>query len=256
MFARGPVPAAILSILLLGWASAARAQLTVAAASDLQTVLPQISERFQRSTGRTLRIAYGSSGNFIAQIQNGAPFDLFLSADTEYVQRLVSSGHAIGSTEVEYATGRLAIWARSDRHVDVSHGMALFSEAAFKRIAIANPQHAPYGRAAVAALRKSGAYERVKDHLVLGENIAQAAQFVESGNADVGFIALSLTTSPSLRASGQAVEVPADLYPPIRQAAVMLAGSNQPALARQFLTFLTSPEVSALFQASGFGPAR
>jgi molybdate transport system substrate-binding protein len=134
--------------------------------------------------------------------------------------------------------------------------MSLFADPSIRKIAIANPQHAPYGRAAVAALQKAGVYDQVAGRLVLGENIAQAAQFVESGNADAGLIAMSLALSPSLRASGRWVEVPADLYPPIRQSAVVLALSTRQAQSRQFLAFLTSPEVVALFQRSGFGAAK
>jgi len=247
---------ASIGVALLGAPAVARAELTVAAASDLQTVLPQITAQFQRVSGETVRVAYGSSGNFVAQIQNGAPFDLFLSADTEYVQRLVASGHAVGSTAMEYATGRLVLWARSDRHLDLTRGLALLPDAAVRTIAIANPQHAPYGRAAVAALQHAGVYDTVKSRLVLGENIAQAAQFVESGNADAGLIAMSLAVAPSLRASGNYREVPQDLYPPIRQGAAVLSRSTQRAAAEQFLTFMKRPEIVALLQASGFGAPR
>jgi molybdate transport system substrate-binding protein len=247
---------AALVLLLLGHGALARAELTIAAASDLQVVLPQIADRFTKATGQTLRIAYGSSGNFVSQIQNSAPFDLFLSADTEYVQRLVSSGHAVGATATEYATGRLALWARTDRHLDVSRGLALLADPSVRTIAIGNPEHAPYGRAAMAALQQSGSYEQAKRRLVLGENIAQAAQFVESGSADAGLIALSLALSPALRAAGVFWEVPQTLYPPIRQEGVVLTRSTQRGAAEQFLAFLTRPDIARLLQASGLGAAR
>src|SRR5206468_9754557 len=173
--------------LIAGGAPRCLAQgLTVAAASDLQSALPAIASRFENATGQPVRLTFGSSGNFFAQIQNGAPFDLFLSADIDYPRRLASSGLAERGSLREYAVGRVVLWTRTDSGVDVKRGLAVLEDSRVRRIAIANPEHAPYGRAAVAALRHEGLYDRVRDKFVLGENISQAAQFADSGSADVG----------------------------------------------------------------------
>jgi molybdate transport system substrate-binding protein len=225
----------------------------VAAASDLQAVMTDIAARFQESTGQTLRVSFGSSGQFAAQIQNGAPFDVFLSADDTYVTRLVDSGRAVRGTVVQYATGRLALWSRNDRGVDLSRGIRALDDPRVRRVAIANPEHAPYGRAAVEALRKAGMYERVRSRLVLGENISQAAQFAQTGNADVGLIALSLTRSPAMDRIGRAMELPQGTYPAIRQSGVLLTRAAANGAARAFLAFMTTPGIAALLRASGFG---
>jgi molybdate transport system substrate-binding protein len=230
-----------------------RAQVAVAAASDLQAVLPEVAARFQQSTGQAVRISYGSSGQFAAQIQNGAPFDVFLSADEAYVERLVDSGHAVRGSIVQYAFGRLALWTRTDRGVDISGGLRALGNARVRRIAIANPEHAPYGRAAVAALRNAGLYDQVRARLVLGENISQAAQFAQTGNADAGLIALSLTRTAAMQRVGRAVELPSDTYPPIRQTGVLLMRATANRTARAFLDYMTSPETAALLRSSGFG---
>jgi molybdate transport system substrate-binding protein len=228
----------------------------VAAASDLQSVLPELASRFQRDTGSTIKTTLGSSGNFVAQIQNGAPFDVFLSADVDYAQKLVASGHADAKSLYEYATGRLVLWTRNDTGIDVRRGLAVLRDARVRRIAIANPEFAPYGRAAVAALRHEKLYEAVQRKLVLGENIAQAAQFVESGNADVGIIALSLASGPALRASGTYVQIPQAAHPPIRQAAVVLSRSRNRETALQFVAYLKRPEIVRLLEGFGFNDPR
>ena len=234
----------------------ASAQLTVAAASDLQNVMPAIAERYEQATGQKVRVSFGSSGQFFSQIQNGAPFEVFLSADESYVTLLVNSGHAIGSTVVPYASGRLAIWSRQDRGLNLSQGLLALANPKVRRIAIANPEHAPYGRAAVDALRKSGIYDQVRPRLVLGENVAQAAQFAHTGNADAAVIALSLTLVPAMLTAGTSVEVPADAYTVIRQTGVVLTRAPDKDRARRFLTFLTSRDIAALLAASGFGAPR
>jgi len=234
----------------------ASAQLTVAAASDLQNVMPTIVQRYEQATGQKVRVSFGSSGQFFSQIQNGAPFDLFLSADESYVKMLVDSGHAVGSAVVPYASGRLAVWSRSDRGLNLSKGLLGLTDPHVRRIAIANPEHAPYGRAAVDALQKSGIYDQVRSRLVLGENVSQAAQFAQTGNADAAVIALSLTRTPSMLAAGTSVEVPPDAYAIIRQTGVVLTRAPDKERARQFLAFLTSRDIAALLAASGFGSSR
>src|SRR4051812_13562107 len=226
-------------------ASAAGAQtLAVAAASDLQAALPVIADRFEKATGRKVAVTFGSSGNFFSQIQNGAPFDVFLSADSAYPKQLEAAGLAERGSMVTYARGRIVLWTRRDSGVDVARGLLALADAAVRRIAIANPEHAPYGRAAVAALKSAKIYEGVKDKFVLGENIAQTAQFAQSGSADVGIIALSLALTPTLKTSGRYVDVSHALYPPIDQSAVIIAASRQKPLAHQFIDFLQKPDVA------------
>ena len=252
-FRAGALAAIGLAMVLVSPCSGAPATLIVAAASDLQAVLPEIAARFQRTTGQTLRLAFGSSGQFLSQIQNGAPIDVFLSADDAYVWRLVDSGHADRSTVTPYATGRIALWTRTDRGLDLTNGLSSLADPRIRRIAIANPEHAPYGRAAVEALRRAGVYDQVRTRLVLGENVSQAAQFAQTGNADVALIALSLTLAPAMRSSGHGREIAPEAYSPIRQTGVVVARSPSGELGRQFLAFLTQPEVGALLGNSGFG---
>ena len=250
-------PSLVQTVLLAAFAMTTPAQshaqvLTVAAASDLQSALPVIVAGFERDTGQRVRLTFGSSGNFFTQIENGAPFDVFLSADIDYPRRLERSGQAERGSLSEYATGRLVLWTRTDSGIDVRRGLTVLADARVRRIAIANPEHAPYGRAAVAALRREGLYERVREKFVLGENISQAAQFVESGGADAGLIALALAVSPALKSSGTYFDVPESWYPPIDQAAIVLAASRNKPLARQFIDYLKKPEVARILQSFGF----
>jgi len=224
----------------------------VAAASDLQSALPAIVAQFEKDTGQHVRLTFGSSGNFFAQIENGAPFDVFLSADVDYPRRLERSGQAERGSLYEYATGRLVLWTRTDSGIDVRRGLTVLSDARVRRIAIANPEHAPYGRAAVAALRHEGLHERIRGKFVLGENISQAAQFAQSGSADVGIVALSLALSPALKSSGTYIDIPEAWYPPIEQAAVILASSRHKALARRFIEYLKTPDGKRNLQSYGF----
>jgi molybdate transport system substrate-binding protein len=240
----------VLAILALALPSA-QAPLIVAAAADLQTVMPEIATRFERDSRVPVKVTYGSSGNFFAQIQNGAPFDVFFSADVDYPRRLVESGHADRDSFYEYATGHLVLWTRGDSTVDVSGGLASLTSAAIRRIAIANPKYAPYGRAAVAALEHEQLYSRVQSKLVLGENLSQTAQFAQTGNADVAVISLSLALGPTLT-NGRYSEIPLTFYPPIRQGAVVLGASRNKPAARQLLAFLRRPDTARLLTTFGF----
>jgi molybdate transport system substrate-binding protein len=242
----------IVTCLLLACRVVSAQDLTVAAASDLQSALPAIASEFEKQTGQHVRLTYGSSGNFFTQIENGAPFDIFLSADIEYPRRLEQTGQAERGSLYEYANGRLVLWTRMDSGIDVRRGLTVLMEARVRRIAIANPEHAPYGRAATAALRHEGLYERVRPKFVLGENISQAAQFAQSGSADVGIVALALALSPTLKASGVYVGIPESWYPPIEQAAVVLASSRHKLLARRFIDYLKSPDSVRILQSYGF----
>ncbi|HEX5111144.1 MAG TPA: molybdate ABC transporter substrate-binding protein [Vicinamibacterales bacterium] len=239
--------------------SPARA-LSVAAASDLQTTLPGLVARFERSAGVKVAVSFASSGALFAQIQNGAPFDVFFSADIDYPKRLIASGHAESGSLYEYATGRIVLWTRQNSGVDVTRGLTVLRDSRVRRIAIANPQTAPYGRAAVAALRHDKLYDAVQGKLVLGENISQAAQLVDSGNADAGIIAMSLALGPAMRARGRFKEIPASAHPPIEQGVVITSASRAKGTARQLLDYLKRPEAIELLQHSGFAspavPAR
>ena len=239
--------------LIVGGAPRCLAQgLTVAAASDLQSALPAIASQFEKATGQPVRLTFGSSGNFFTQIQNGAPFDLFLSADIDYPRRLEAAGTAERGSLYQYSVGRIVLWTRSDSGIDVTRGLPALTDGRVRRIAIANPEHAPYGRAAVAALRHEGLYERVRSKFVLGENISQAAQFADSGSADVGVLALALALSPTLKRSGTYFEIPESWHPPIEQGAVVVASSSQKPLARQFIEYLKQPDIVRMLAAYGF----
>lgn len=224
----------------------------VAAASDLTYAMNEIAANFEKATGCTVRVSTGSSGNFLTQIENGAPFDVFFSADIAYPKKLEADGFATRGSTYLYAIGKIALWTRRDSRVDVGKGLLALRDPAVGKIAIANPEHAPYGRAAEEALRQAGVYEAVKDRLVLGENISQAAEFVESGNADAGILALSLLLSPELKDKGRAWNIPENLYIPIQQGAVAVRAAANPQGARQFLEFIKMPATVALLERYGF----
>jgi molybdate transport system substrate-binding protein len=241
---------------ICGGTTALAQPIAVAAASDLQTVFPAVLERFQKETGRTVQLTFGSSGNFFSQIQNGAPFDVFFSADIDYPRRLEAGGQAEPGTMYEYATGHIVLWTRTASAIDVRRGLQALLDPAVKRVAIANPETAPYGRAAVAALRHEQLYDKVRGKLVLGENISQAAQFVESGNAEAGIIALSIALAPALRQSGTYDEIPVSFHPPIQQAAVVIKSSRNKDAAKQLLAFLKTPDIVRLLESFGFAVPR
>jgi len=230
----------------------ARQRVSVAAAADLQFALAEIVEAFSGQHPEIdVQLTYGSSGNFFAQLTNRAPFDLYLSADIEYPRRLVAEGHA--ASEFRYAEGLIVIWVRNDSPLNVEALQErVLLEPSVRRIAIANPQHAPYGHAAMAALDTWGLREQVADRLVIGESIAQAAQFVESGAADVGIIALSLATAPAMRDEGRYWQVPLDAHPPIKQGGVVLRWAQSPAAAEALAEFLTSDAGRAILERYGF----
>ena len=242
----------LLSLAMSNPLRAEAGEITVAAASDLTFAFKDVAARFEGQTGNNLKLSFGSSGNFFSQIQNGAPYDLFFSADIEYPKKLEAAGLTEPGTIYAYAAGKLVIWVPNTSKLDLSRGLAVSTDPAVHKIAIANPQHAPYGRAAVAAMKHEGVYDQVKDKLVLGENISEAAQFVQSGNAEVGLLALSLAVPPAMSEKGRYVEVAAADYPPIIQAAVVLKSSHDKGLAGQFLKFLRQPQTIALMKRYGF----
>jgi molybdate transport system substrate-binding protein len=248
------VPLLVLA-LLAGFpvrAQESRQPLTVAAAADLVYCLKDLDAAFAKSHPEVdVKVSTGSSGNFCAQIQNGAPFDVFLSADVSFPQTLAKAGLADADSLTIYAIGRIVLWT-TKAEVDVSKGLAIVSAGAVKKFAIANPEHAPYGRAAKAALDHEGLWTAAQPKLVLGENIAQTAQFVQTGAADAGVVALSLVLSPALEKAGHWAEIPTDFYPKLEQAAILTArGAKNPA-ARAYLDYLRSKEARAIFDRYGF----
>ena len=239
-------------VLTLSCGASLAQDITVAAAADLQYAFQDVATRFEKTDGHHVKLIFGSSGNFFAQIQNGAPFDLFFSADSDYPKKLETSGLAEPGTFYAYATGKIVLWAPKESKLDLTQGLSVLKDPMAKKIAIANPEHAPYGRAAVAALHHENLYDAVSGKFVLGENIAQTAEFVATGNADVGIIALSLALSPAMQSKGRYVEIPAEDYPAIQQAAVILKSSGQKNISRQFLDFLKTPPIVDLLHGYGF----
>jgi molybdate transport system substrate-binding protein len=226
---------------------AAPGRLSIAAAADLQFALAEGARQFhQQHPQIELAIDYGSSGNFYAQIRNGAPFDMFLSADVQYPRNLVHDGLVRADAIFLYAAGRIAVWVPASSKLDPATAL---SDPSVQRIAIANPQHAPYGRAAEAALRSMGIYDSISKKLVLGENISQTLQFVQSGAADVGIVALSLAVAPNVRGQGRYWEVPMESYPKIEQGGVILKDS---AAAREFRDWLLARSGRRLLKEYGF----
>jgi len=239
-------------LLLTGFFAAAQ-EITVAAAADMSAALPKLAADYSTRTGQTVKLSFGSSGNLANQIRNGAPFDLFFSADEEYPQQLIAEGLAVRDTLYRYAVGRLVLWVPGGSMLDVSKlGMKALLDPSVKKISMANPATAPYGRAAASTLRHYGIYDQVSSRLVVGENVSQAAQFVESGNAQAGLIALSHALAPALKDKGRYWNVPLDAYPTLNQAAVVLSRSKQQNAARNFLGFLRSPEATSLLASYGF----
>jgi molybdate transport system substrate-binding protein len=216
--------------------------LKIAAAADLQPVLPALIEEFAQQSHQKVEASYASSATLATQILNGGPFGLFLSADLSFPQRVAAAGLADGSTPVPYARGTLVLWARNDSPVQPLSIDSLRNPA-LRTIAVANAEHAPYGRAAEAALKKLGLADALKNKLVVAENIAQTAQYADSGNADAGLISLTSALTPRLRAAGKYVLMPEDSYPPLLQGAVVIKPGPAVEEARQFLAFLLSPAI-------------
>lgn len=228
-------------------------ELMVAAAADLSSALQEIADRYQQQSGVAVKLSFGASGELTQQIENGAPFDLFFSADMDYPKKLIEAGDADATSLNQYAVGKLVLWVAGNSTLDLKRdGMNALLDPAVKRIAIANPAHAPYGRAAITALKHAGIYDRVSDRLVLGENVSQAAQFVESGNAQAGFVALAHAVAPSMQGKGKFWVVPAEDYPPLAQGVVILSHSRQKKEAAEFLAFVKSKATTELLRSYGF----
>jgi molybdate transport system substrate-binding protein len=227
--------------------------LRIAAAADWQPLLPPLLAQFERQTGIHADASYQSSATLATQIIDGAPFDLFLAADLSFPQRVIDAGHAEESSPIPYARGTLVLWTRNDSGV-TNLSLDALREPSVKTIAIANPEHAPYGRAAQATLQHLGILDAIHPKLVTAENIAQAAQFAESGNAQVGFISLTSALTPRLKGDGHFFRVPTDDYPPILQGAIVIRARAAAAAAHRFLEFLQKPDIQQTLAAEGLEP--
>ena len=246
-------------LLALASAAALRAEdapkpLRIAAAADLKFALDDVLAAFRQAhPEQDAQPTYGSSGTLFAQLDNGAPFDLFLSADVKFPRQLIERGKAEKDSLFFYATGHLVVWVPRDSPLDVAAlGARTLLDASVRKVAIANPEVAPYGAAAVAALKKLGVHDGVRAKLVLGENVAQAAQFVQSGAADAGVLSLSLALAPKMRAAGKFWEVPMDAFPKLEQAGVIRTGAANRAGAVLLREFLGAPAGREILKRYGF----
>ena len=229
-------------------------EITVAAAADLNYAMKDLAAQFQQKTGNKVALSFGASGNIYSQIQSGAPYDLFFSADAEYPKKLADAGKIDKASVRTYALGHLVLWIPNSSQLDLQKlKMDVLLQPSVQKIAIANPEHAPYGRAAVAALEHFQLKGLVSDRFVLGENVSQAAQFVQSGNAQAGLIAESLALSPPMKSAGSFWEVPADSYPEIQQVVGIVTSSKRKQAAQAFVDFVTSAEGAKILQQYGFG---
>lgn len=243
---RGLCAAALATLALVSCSGGTTERVNVAAAADLRYALNDIITIAQDANPDSeFAVTYGSSGQFLQQIVNGAPFDLYLSADRAFPQQLVDEG--LATDPFRYAIGRLVLWVPEGSSLDPRDGLSVLSDA--RRISIANPEHAPYGRAAVSAMETAGVYDAVADRLVLGENVAQAAEFVLTGNADAGIVALSMVLSDPLRDVGTWWEIPVDTFPTIDQGGALITDS---AGARALRDILTGPQGRDILARYGF----
>jgi molybdate transport system substrate-binding protein len=250
----------------LGWlavlacsmlASTALAQVSVAAAADLRFAMPELAAAFERAGGGKLQVSFGSSGNFRRQIGEGAPFEIFFSADEAYADALIAEGRAQAPGAL-YGIGRIVLFVPRGSRVKTDATLKDLSAAAsdgrLARLAIANPEHAPYGRAAREAMQKTGVYPIVQDKLVLGENVGQAARFATSGAAQAGILPLALMAAPEIADQGSHVVLDASLHAPLRQKAVLIKGAGE--TARRFFDFVRSPAGADILARYGFAPPR
>jgi molybdate transport system substrate-binding protein len=237
------------TLLLILWMLAAlpgnaqdSATLKIAAAADLQPVLPALIDQFEKQTHKKVEASYASSATLATQIINGGPFGLFLSADLSFPQRVIAAGLGESAEPIPYARGTLVLWARNDSPLQPL-GMGSLRNPSLKSVAVANPDHAPYGRAAKAAIEKLGLADSLQGKLVVAENIAQTAQYADSGNAQAGFLSLTSALTPRLASDGRYVAVPENSYPPLLQGAVVIKHGPGAGQAQQFLDFLLSAPI-------------
>ena len=234
--------------------AAEQGAIRVAAAADLKFAMDEIVEAFRRERPAVgVQVTYGSSGNFYAQLSNRAPFDIFFSADVDYPRRLIRQGLALVDSEFLYGIGRLVVWVPRTSPIEVEKlGMQALLSPSVRRIAIANPRHAPYGRAAEAAMKNLGVYDQVKARLVLADSVMQAAQFVDSGGAEVAIISHSLALVPPLRDKGRFSKVPLDAYPRREQGGVILSWAQDRPAAEALRDFVLGEGGRAILRRHGF----
>lgn len=223
----------------------------VAIAANFAAPMEEIAQAFHKTTGHQLKISTGASGKFYAQIRNGAPFQVFLSADEEKPAQLEKEGLAVQGSRFTYAIGKLVLWSANPNMVDVK--AKVLESNRFNKIAIANPKTAPYGEAAIETLTALNLMPQLEPKFVMGENIGQTYQFVDSGNAELGFIALSQVTKNNQLSSGSLWLVPEQLYAPIRQDAVLLVKGQDSSAARQLMAFLKSDAARRIIKSYGYG---
>ncbi|MEK6299109.1 MAG: molybdate ABC transporter substrate-binding protein [Acidobacteriota bacterium] len=242
------VPAAASSLLLLLSCSASKnAVLTVSAASDLTPAFQELGKLFEQQNGTKVVFNFGSTGQLTQQIEQGAPVDLFAAANVSFIAGLEQKGLIIPETKALYAQGRLTIWTRKDSLLRLDRVEDLAGPEV-KRVAIANPEHAPYGMAAREALKRAGVWEAVSPKLVFGENISQTFQFAESGNVDAAIVALSL----SINSDGLWKLIPPELHDPLNQTLAVIKGAKNEAAARKFAEFINAPEGRRVMRRYGF----
>jgi molybdate transport system substrate-binding protein len=247
---------ALAALLALPLAAPAQAQTQpplIAGASDLQFALAEIAARFRAETGQEVRLSFGSSGNITRQIEQGSPVEMFLSADEAFVFRLAEGGHTRDRGEL-YAVGRIVLFTPPGSPLRTEAGMeairAALEAGQLRRFAIANPEHAPYGRAAQQALRASGLWERLQPHLVLGENVSQAAQFALAGGSQGGIVAYSLVLAPAMQGRGAYALLPDSLHEPLRQRMVLTRRAGP--VAERFYAFIQTPPAREIMRRYGF----
>lgn len=229
-------------------------ELLVAAAADLKFVMDEMIQEFQKDHPEiTVKVSYGSSGNFYSQLSNQAPFDLFFSADIGYPRKLSEQGLILPGTEFLYGVGQLVLWVPNSSLIDVERlKLEAVRHESVHHIALANPKHAPYGKAAEAALRSAGLWEVAQSKIVLGENVSQALQFIQSGNAEIGIVALSLALAPGIRGQGRYWQIPLDTYPSLKQGGVILKWTKAPDAAQSLRGFVTGSKGRSVLKRYGF----
>jgi molybdate transport system substrate-binding protein len=226
----------------------------VAVAANFTKPMTEIAAEFEKTTGHTAKLSFGSSGKFVSQLENGAPFDVFLSADDKSPLKLEQSGLGLASSRFTYAIGKLVLWSNTAGYVDVQG--EVLNNANFKHIALADPKLAPYGAAAIEFLKNKGLLEKLQPLFVQGENISQTQEFISTGNAELGFVALAQVCENGKIVSGSAWVIPEDLYNPIRQDAILLKSAEAKPAALALVAYLKSEPALAIIQKYGYELAK
>ena len=239
----------IFVLIVTGITPAFAEQVLVAVAANFIPPFREIAIEFEATTGHNVRVAAGSSGNFYSQIKNGAPFDLFFSADIEHPRLLEDEGLGVKNSRFTYAIGRLVLWSP---HVNLVKGAETLHSKQLKRLVIANPKTAPYGRAAMQAMQKLELWESLQPKIVMGENLGQAMGFIESGNADLGFVALSQVLDPKIEGKGSRWDVPTHLHEPINQDVILLTKAKDNQAAKSLLEFTGGPQAKKIIERYGY----